>query len=250
MIFFISGPVGIELITFIYKKYKKDIKGIVVDKSEKLTIKFLKKNLQSCKIIFWDKKNNQKLLRNLVELKPSKFFLLWWPYILKKKFIIIPKYETINIHPSYLPFFKGKDSNFWSIINNGPFGVSIHRVNLNIDSGTILYRKKINKIDFTYDAKDLYRISQQLIINLFKEKYKILRKKKLLTGFKNKKVGKINKRIHMLKKSKINLKKNYKGEDIINLLRAKNFPPNDGIILEKNKKKYSININIKLINSK
>ena len=46
----------------------------------------------------------------------------------------IPKYETINLHPSYLPHFKGKDPNFWSILKDGPYGVSIHRVNKKIDS--------------------------------------------------------------------------------------------------------------------
>ena len=48
---------------------------------------------------------------------------------------------------------------------------------------------------------------------------------------------------------KLDLKKYYKGENIINLLRAKNFKPHEGIIFKKNKKEFSININIKLIKS-
>ena len=250
MVFFISGPVGRELITFIYKNFKKDVKAVVVDKKDILTIKFLKKKFKSCHIIFWDIKKSQKLLKILEKLKPQKFFLLWWPYVLNQKLIKIPKYETINIHPSYLPFYKGKDSNFWSILNNGPFGVSIHRVNSKIDSGNILFRKKIKKINYTHDAYQLYILCKKLIISLFKQKYKILRKKKISLGYINKKVGRINKRADMLDKSLINLDKYYKGEYIINLLRAKNFPPFNGVVFEKNKKKYSININIKLIKSK
>ena len=246
MIFFISDFVGRELILFIIKKFKKDIKIVVVDTKDKLTIAFLKKNLQKSKIIIWDNNNNSKAIKELEKIKPEKIFLLWWPYILNKRILIIPKYETINIHPSYLPFYKGKDPNFWALINNGPYGVSIHKVTSKIDSGDILFRKKITNIDFSYDAKKLYELNKKKIIILFKNSYKILRKNEITKGIPNKIVGRTNKRKNMIKKAKLDLKKYYKGENIINLLRAKNFKPHEGIIFKKNKKEFSININIKI----
>ena len=164
MIFFISDFVGRELILFIIKKFKKDIKIVVVDTKDKLTIAFLKKNLQKSKIIIWDNNNNSKAIKELEKIKPEKIFLLWWPYILNKRILIIPKYETINIHPSYLPFYKGKDPNFWALINNGPYGVSIHKVTSKIDSGDILFRKKITNIDFSYDAKKLYELNKKKLL--------------------------------------------------------------------------------------
>ena len=249
MIFFISDFVGRELILFIIKKFKKDIKIVVVDTKDKLTIAFLKKNLHKSKIIIWDNNNNSKAIKELEKIKPEKIFLLWWPYILNKRILIIPKYETINIHPSYLPFYKGKDPNFWALINNGPYGVSIHKVTSKIDSGDILFRKKITNIDFSYDAKKLYELNKKKIIILFKNSYKILRKNEITKGMPNKIVGRTNKRKNMIKEAKLNLKKDYKGEYIINLLRAKNFKPHEGIIFKKNKKEFSININIKLTKS-
>ena len=249
MIFFISDFVGRELILFIIKKFKKDIKIVVVDTKDKLTIAFLRKNLKKSKIIIWDNNNNSKAIKELEKIKPEKIFLLWWPYILNKRILIIPKYETINIHPSYLPFYKGKDPNFWALINNGPYGVSIHKVTSKIDSGDILFRKKITNIDFSYDAKKLYELNKKKIIILFKNSYKILRKNEITKGIPNKIVGRTNKRKNMIKEAKLNLKKDYKGEYIINLLRAKNFKPHEGIIFKKNKKEFSININIKLTKS-
>ena len=43
-------------------------------------------------------------------------FLLWWPTILDKE--IINKFNTgvVNFHPSYLPFGRGKDPYFWSML--------------------------------------------------------------------------------------------------------------------------------------
>ena len=69
---------------------------------------------------------SSSLENKLFFYKPEKFFLLWWPFILKNS-LNIPKNGTINIHPSHLPYFKGKDPNFWAILNSGPYGVSIHQ---------------------------------------------------------------------------------------------------------------------------
>ena len=51
----------------------------------------------------------------------------------------------------------------------------------------------------------------------------------------------------MLKISKINLNSKIVVKNFLNLLRAKNFLPNDGIVFFDNKKKYSINIKINKI---
>ena len=59
---------------------------------------------------------------------------------------------------------------------------------------------------------------------------------------------KIYKRKDMIKKTEIHLNKMYKAEYLINLLRAKNFPPNTGVIFKKKENTYSINIKIKKIN--
>ena len=45
---------------------------------------------------------------------------------------------------SYLPFNRGAHSNFWSFIENTPAGVSIHKIDKGIDTGNIIFRKKIN----------------------------------------------------------------------------------------------------------
>ena len=244
MIFFISKNIGLELILFVKNKFAKDIKAIVVDKNDKFIIQNLKKQFKSSKIIVWNK-NNSKNINLLKKLKPRKFFLLWWKYILNEELLKIPKYETINLHPSYLPHFKGKDPNFWSILKDGPYGVSIHRVNKKIDSGPIIFRNKFSNIVLNIDAKKLYELNIVAIKALFKEKYKVLRKNKISKSIPNNKIKKIYSRKDMIKKSTLDLKKSYKAKYIFNLLRAKNFHPHDGVTIKNRNKIYSININIK-----
>lgn len=245
MIFFANGKIGLILLNFLIKSFKSDIKAVVIIKSDIKIKTFLKKKISVKKIIPWSQTSSFR--NKLYSLKPDKFFLLWWPFILKKNLLKIPQSETINIHPSYLPYFKGKDPNFWAILSKGPYGVSINEANAKADSGKILFKKKIYKIDKTIDGKKLYNINLKELIKLFKNKYIFLRKKKFSKSkFMNKKT-KIYKRKDMIKESKISLNKTYKAEYLIDLLRAKNFPPNRGVIFKKNGNTYSINIKIKKV---
>ena len=58
---------------------------------------------------------------------------------------IINKYkEIINLHISYLPYNRGAHPNFWSFVENTPSGVTIHKVDCQIDSGSIIFQKLIN----------------------------------------------------------------------------------------------------------
>lgn len=54
----------------------------------------------------------------------------------------------INLHISYLPFNRGSHPNFWSFINNTPKGITIHEIDEGIDTGNIIYQKKIKFSNF------------------------------------------------------------------------------------------------------
>ena len=62
--------------------------------------------------------------------------------------------KIINLHISYLPYNKGAHPNFWSFADNTPSGVTIHEVNENLDSGNIIFQKKI-EFDILNNKKNL-----------------------------------------------------------------------------------------------
>lgn len=71
----------------------------------------------------------------------STVVLLWWPKIVHQ--INKLGINVINTHPSYLPYNRGKHPYYWSIVDDTPFGATIHRVDDGIDTGTILWRKEV-----------------------------------------------------------------------------------------------------------
>ena len=64
-------------------------------------------------------------------------------YIIKKKVLEFFDKRALNLHMSYLPWNRGADPNFWSILEDTPKGVTIHIMNEHIDAGDILCRREI-----------------------------------------------------------------------------------------------------------
>ena len=103
------------------------------------------------------------------------FISIYYRLLIPYSIISLAKYSGINMHPSYLPFYKGAFSNSWAIINGEKFtGITFHYMTDKIDSGNIIFQKKINitKNDTAYSLylKQLYITLKQLkyLINLVK----------------------------------------------------------------------------------
>ena len=65
-------------------------------------------------------------------------------YILKKKILELFPNRAINLHISYLPSNRGSDPNFYSFIDDTPKGVTIHYLDEGVDSGDIIFQKKVS----------------------------------------------------------------------------------------------------------
>lgn len=94
-------------------------------------------------IIRTDNINNKKLINIIRQKKPDILVSVYFNQILSKINLAIPKKGTINIHPAYLPNYKGISPAFWVLSNNEKStGVSIHYIDKGIDTGKIIRQKK------------------------------------------------------------------------------------------------------------
>lgn len=88
--------------------------------------------------------NKKEFIRKMETFKPDLIVSVFFNQILSANVIKIPKKGVINIHPAYLPHYKGVSPVFWALRNKElTSGVSIHFVNEGIDTGGIISRKKI-----------------------------------------------------------------------------------------------------------
>ena len=95
--------------------------------------------------------------------------------ILSKNFIKKFKGKIINIHPSYLPKYKGLNTSVRSLRNNEKYsGCSVHYVSEKLDSGKIILQKKVkitkNETEISLDRKILkeeHKLYPKAILKIF-----------------------------------------------------------------------------------
>ena len=171
-------------------------------------------------------------------------FLLWWPKIVKQRAIDSVGLGFINLHPSLLPFNRGKHPYYWSIVDGTPAGVSLHFIDAEIDEGNILFQRKIDT-PITMTGEILYDESIRCITELFKDSYDDIIKGKLSPKPQDSDKSTFHLGQLIEKHSEIILDKQYKALDLLNILRAKSFSgrPSSHFMLDG--KKYYINITIR-----
>jgi len=112
-----------------------------------------KKTLKPSPVKEWASKNKipfltlEKINDNLIsEIKDyNLFFVLAYGKILPQKFLDIPKYGTLNLHPSLLPKYRGPSPIMSAILNDDKkTGASLMLLDQKMDHGPILIQKKID----------------------------------------------------------------------------------------------------------
>ncbi len=72
-------------------------------------------------------------------------FIISYRYtkIIKAEVIKAFNNKIINLHPSLLPYNRGRHPNLWSFIDNTPKGVTIHYIDEGVDTGDIIAQKEL-----------------------------------------------------------------------------------------------------------
>ena len=137
-IIFAHDRVGSDLVKWILEEYYSDILGIVVAEKNEIYEKSISFELPTH--VYSDDDNCKEFIDNLTS-KPQLGLLLWWPKIIKEKILNLSSHGFVNTHPSLLPYNRGKNYNFWTLVDETPCGVSLHRVDPGIDTGEVVTQK-------------------------------------------------------------------------------------------------------------
>lgn len=78
-----------------------------------------------------------------------------WGSVIFKPDVLACARHSLNIHPAYLPFGRGRDPVVWAIRHGHPAGVSLHEISAAIDEGPIWYRERID-YELPVKGKELY----------------------------------------------------------------------------------------------
>ena len=122
---------------------------------------------ERCEAKLWQEQDESERVDWLLSKQLDVIILAWWPYLLKGG-ILDAAPVILNTDPSLLPYCRGKDPNFWAIVESAPFGVTLHHVNTAIDAGEIAFQKEI-PVCWSDTGGTLYQKALTEMVELFDE---------------------------------------------------------------------------------
>lgn len=233
-----DGAVGTEIAKYLMVNYLEDLALIVTTEINDIHREAESRGIPVC--VFDTEQNVSDRLKNGVDLG----LLAWWPKILKHPLLELPRLGFVNTHPSLLPYNRGKHYNFWALVEQVPFGVSIHLVDSGVDTGDVVAQAAI-AYDWSDTGESLYKKAQVAMVDLFRNVYPILRTGQWTSKEQGEGQGSFHRASELEPASQIDLDSPYRARDLLNLLRARTFDGYPGCWFEEAGKRYEISIRIK-----
>ena len=237
---FVSKWVGNECIRTLFSEFAND------------DYLFIVSNPDADKIIELIQKHNHKyLILNQDTIKfinsHNKFHFdwllnLWGAYIFNEEILLKAK-KSLNVHPSFLPFDRGRDPIVWAIRKSHPAGVTLHQITEGVDEGPIIFQEEV-KYNFPENGRVLYDRVIQRCHTIFGEQWPKIRssKDKPITQKQN---NIINYRKNLIDDRIINLDENEPNWTVISKILAHDFDKDYCSLISYQGKIYDVKLVIK-----
>jgi methionyl-tRNA formyltransferase len=229
---------AVKMTKILYNSKLFNITAIICTKKNKKKYKNLSLIVKKNTKFFFDgfPHKNKKIIKFINKEKIKLALCLSFPNLIRQKFISLFESGILNFHPAYLPYNKGSHSAFWSIMNNTPYGATLHLMNKNFDSGPIVDRIK-KKFSNTITADRIFIESRQMCIELLKRNLKNIYNN-FFFKLKNKDSNIYFKK-NITKVVNLDLKASIKIKKLWALLRAVHYKKN-GIFFKIKNKKFKV----------
>ncbi len=184
-----------------------------------------------------------EVLSAIERLAPDIAVSVFFGYILRPAFLSLPPAGCINLHPALLPYNRGAHPNVWSIIEGTPAGVTLHYIDAGVDTGDIIAQREI-EVEPIDTAETLYRRLERACIDVFTEAWPSIRAGKAPRAKQPSCAGSCHRARDVERIDEIDPEASYKAKDLIDLLRARTFPPHAGAYFRSEGRKVYVRLQL------
>lgn len=149
-------------------------------------------------------------------------------YVLRGELIESFPGGCVNIHTGLLPYNRGAHPNVWSIVEGTPAGVTIHYMDAGVDTGDIIAQREVS-VEPVDTGERLYRKLERAAVELFAESWPVIRSgnaPRIPQALRGEGSAHLARELESL--GEIDLDRTYTGRELVNILRARTFPPYRG----------------------
>lgn len=189
--------------------------------------------------------NEPDTRRTIEELSPDIGLSCFLGYILEGETLDLFPEGVLNLHPAYLPYNRGAYPNVWSILDGTPAGATLHYLDEGIDTGPIVAQEEAEvRPDDT--GKSLYHRLEHTCLSLFKDVWPRVLEEDVEVTPQESDEGTYHEADDVEEIDRIDLDSTYTGRELIDILRARTFPPHDGAYFEIDEGRVYIEVDLEL----
>jgi len=237
--------VGWQVIRYLTER-DEDIVGLVVHPKHKQRYgeEIVKSAHLDPSVIFGGSRLGERdTFQAIKTLEPDIGLSIFFDYVLSKEFTALFPLGIVNLHPSYLPYNRGQYPNVWSIVEGTPSGITLHYIDEGIDTGDIIAQKEV-PVEWTDTGETLYRKLERGSVELFREQWPLIREGKEQRTSQSGMDGTYHLTQDVQRIDEIDLDQRYAARDLINIIRARTFPPYKGAYFGDGNKKIYMRIQL------
>jgi methionyl-tRNA formyltransferase len=168
-----------------------------------------------------------EVIEAIQALHPDLGISILFGYILRAELLRVLPAGCINLHPSLLPYNRGAYPNVWSIIDGTPSGVTLHYIDEGVDTGDIIAQRQV-EVEPVDTGQSLYQKLEQTCVDLFQDTWPHFRAGEGVHKSQSNEEGTSHRVRDAEKIDEIDLDRSYTAKELIDLLRARTFPPHHG----------------------
>ena len=170
------------------------------------------------------------VLEAIKALRPHVGLSVLFGYILRPEFLDLFPAGVLNLHPAYLPYNRGAYPNVWSIVERTPAGVTLHYIDAGVDTGDIIAQRQV-PVEFVDTGETLYRRLEEACVELFKDTWPLIRSGRATRVSQDEREGTYHCTRDVERIDAIDLDHTYTARELIDIIRARTFPPYPGTYL-------------------
>jgi len=163
-------------------------------------------------------------------------------YILAPEFLAIFPRGVVNLHPALLPFNRGAHPNVWSIVEGTPAGATLHWIDSGVDTGDIIAQTP-TEVAAEDTGETLYRKLEHASLDLLRQTWPAIeaghaprrRQEGQGTSHRARDLERID---------EIDLDRSYRARDLLDVLRARTFPPHKGAFFRAGGKRVYVRVGL------
>jgi methionyl-tRNA formyltransferase len=176
-------------------------------------------------------------------LRPDLGISVFFGYILRQPFLNILPRGCINVHPALLPYNRGAYPNVWSIVEQTPAGATIHYIDEGVDTGDIIAQREV-PVTAVDTGASLYGKLESACTELFQETWALIRTETVSRMPQTSAQGTMHRMRDVAHIDEIDLDRTYTARELINILRARTFPPYRGAYFYDGQRKIYLSIQL------